>query len=334
LKGKKHMTERHRYYIEKALAKKTPVAQIAREIGYSRQAVYEEIKRGTFEKLDGTTWKQEKVYAYDVGQRVHEERMKNRPRKHKLSPDDAFFDMLRYWIIEKRYSPEAALYRIGERRLCIKSIYNYIRGGLIPGLTVNNLPYAKLKRKKSAVRRGKTMPKGTPIDERPQEINDRNTPGHWEMDTVYSSKDDLTCLLVLSERLTRSEIVIRIKDRTMKSVNAAIDRLERKIGTPAFREKFKSITCDNGVEFSDWEHIEKSCRTKGKRTKVYFCHPYRSGERGTNENSNRFVRRWIPKGDDIGLYTPKEIEQIQDWMNDYPRPMFGGLSAREMAAML
>ena len=120
------------------------------------------------------------------------------------------------------------------------------------------------------------------------------------------------------------------KDRTAKSVIRALDRYERKIGSPAFRGKFKTITCDNGMEFADWQSIERSCRTKKNRTTVYFCHPYCSGERGTNENSNRFIRRWIPKGDDIGLYSKAEIQAIQDWMNHYPRRQFNGLSAADL----
>lgn len=149
------------------------------------------------------------------------------------------------------------------------------------------------------------------------------------MDTVYSSKDDLHCLLVLTERMTRDEKVIRMKDRTMNSTIKALDSLERSMGTPSFRNTFKTITCDNGVEFSDFESIERSCRTKGKRTEVYYCHPYSSYERGSNENLNRMIRRWIPKGDDIGLYSPADIRFIEDWINDYPRPMFNGMSSRE-----
>ncbi len=323
-----HLTEKDRFYIEKRRKDRVPVAQIAAELGYSRQTIYMELKRGSFEKLDGATWETETVYAYDVGQRVHRERMAERSGHRKLAPDDPFLLELRHWVVDMRYSPEAALYMIRDRKLCIRSCYNYIHAGYIPGMTTLSLPYAKPHKKKRGTR-GKTMPKGRPIEERPPEADGRTVYGHWEMDTVYSSRDDLACLLVLTERKERSEIIIKLPDRTAASVRKAIDRLERKMGTPAFRETFKTITCDNGVEFSDWEHIEQSCRTKGRRTTVYFCHPYRSCERATNENSNRFVRRWIPQGDDIGLYSKQEVQWIEDWTNSYPRRMFGGLSSRE-----
>ena len=318
----KYLTEKDRYLIEKLRQEKTPVAKIAEMIGCCRATVYNEIKRGTF-IARGKLWQDEKRYGYDVGQRIHKENMSRRGRKRKLSADDPFLSDAADMILNKKYSPEAVLYSLPYRKLCVKSLYNYVHAGLIAGVTVLSLPYAKPKKKREFER-------GKSIEERPKEILKREEYGHWEMDTVYSSRDDLTCLLVLSERKSRDELIFKIKDRTAKSVIRALDQYERKIGSPAFREKFKTITCDNGMEFADWQSIERSCRTKNKRTTVYFCHPYCSGERGTNENSNRFIRRWIPKGDDIGLYSKAEIQAIQDWMNHYPRRQFNGLSAADL----
>ena len=74
----------------------------------------------------------------------------------------------------------------------------------------------------------------------------------------------------------------------------------------------------------DWtEGIEKSCLRKKNRTKVYYAHPYCSGERGTNENNNRLIRRWIPKGTDITNIKVSFIKQIEDWINNCPRLIFG-----------
>lgn len=323
----KHLTKEQRFYIEKALAKNTPVAVIAKDLGYSRQAIYREIKRGTYERIDGATWKTEKVYGYDVGQRVCDERSHHKGRKKLLDSQDDYLQQIAEYIKKKKYSPEAAQYKLGFK-VCTKTLYNYIHSGHIPGVDIYSLPYCK-PRKKKKKQESKTMPRGISIEQRPDHILNRDTYGHWEMDTVYSSKDDLTCLLVLSERMTRQELVFQIPNRTAASVVTALDRYERKIGSSSFRNIFRSITCDNGVEFADWKSIERSCRTKGKRTSVFFCHPYSSWERGTNENINRMIRRWIPKGDDIGLYSPAEILAIQEWINDYPRGIFSGLSSKE-----
>ena len=68
--------------------------------------------------------------------------------------------------------------------------------------------------------------------------------------------------------------------------------------------------------------------TKGKRTKVYYAHPYSAWERGSNENANKLIRRFVPKGTDIGRLTHKEIKRIERWMNDYPRAILCGFSAK------
>ena len=76
-----------------------------------------------------------------------------------------------------------------------------------------------------------------------------------------------------------------------------------------------------------YKGLEKSCRIKKKRTEIYYAHPYCSGERGTNENNNRLIRRWIPKGIDIGNIKVSFIKEIEDWINNYPRRLFNGNSS-------
>ena len=72
----------------------------------------------------------------------------------------------------------------------------------------------------------------------------------------------------------------------------------------------------------DYEGMEQSCIRKGKRTQIYYAHPYCSGERGTNENNNRMIRRWIPKGIAIDNISKEFIKKIEEWLNNYPRAMF------------
>lgn len=325
----RHLNEKDRYYIEVELKKKTSVKEIARALGFSRVSIYAEIKKGLSVQRD-TYLRDRTVYLSDVGQKKHDDAMKRTGRTRKLSPDDEALKDVARLILECRYSPEAALYRTGCRKVCVKTLYNYIHGKYIPGIAVQNLPYAReRKKKKQKVVKRPFSPRGKSIEERPENVMERNQYGHWEMDTVYSARGDRACLLVLSERMTRQEIIMKIKDRTCPSVIKALDRIERRMGAPAFRETFRTITCDNGAEFSSWQEIERSCLNRKKRTTVYFCHPYCSGERGTNENINRMIRRWIPKGDDIGLYSVKETSELERWVNSYPRKIFGGLSSDE-----
>lgn len=147
--------------------------------------------------------------------------------------------------------------------------------------------------------------------------------------TVVGKKRTKARLLVLSERVTRREIIIRIKDGRAETVVAALDRLERIYGA-AFYEIFKTITVDNGSEFADADGIERSARHKdAKRTTVYYCHAYSSCERGTNENINRMIRRQFPKGTDFDKVTAADVKRVETWLNDYPREILGFMSSAE-----
>ncbi|NBI17533.1 IS30 family transposase, partial [Neglectibacter sp. 59] len=120
-------------------------------------------------------------------------------------------------------------------------------------------------------------------------------------------KSSKKTLLVLTERKSRLPIMELMPDRTADSVVAALDRIERRFGSRLFRLIFRTITVDNGGEFADVERLERSALTMGKRTKVYYCHPYSSYERGSNENENKMIRRHFPKGTDFGKVTAAEV---------------------------
>ena len=140
------------------------------------------------------------------------------------------------------------------------------------------------------------------------------------MDSVIGQRGkSKNTLLVLTERKTRDEIIFKLPDHTDEAVVAALDRLERKWGD-MFRQIFKTITVDNGSEFADVAGLERSVLAEGeKRTHLYYCHPYSSWERGTNEVTNKMVRRKVPKGTNFDDKTDEEIEKIEDWINNYPR---------------
>lgn len=215
--------------------------------------------------------------------------------------------------------------------VCVTTIYSYISKGVFASLTDSDLPdKPKRHRKAKENKKGSRPPRGESIEKRPEAIDNREEFGHWEMDTVYSAAEtSLRALLVLTERKTRKEIIIVMPDRTAKSTVLALNRLERRFGAK-FRKIFKSITVDNGTEFSDLEGMKKSILYSGLRTKFYYCHPYSSWERGSNENLNRMIRRKFPKGTSFADVTRKQVQNVEDWMNNYPRKVLGYLTA-EMA---
>ncbi|WP_373823042.1 IS30 family transposase, partial [Streptococcus ferus] len=150
-------------------------------------------------------------------------------------------------------------------------------------------------------------PVGKSIDERPDFINQRLEMGHYEIDTVIQTRAKNACLLTLTERRSRYEIIRLIPDKSAQSVNQVLKEV-------LSQYDIKSITADNGTEFtrlSEVFHPEQ----------LYYAHPYASWERGTNENHNRLIRRWLPKGTQNA--TKEMVAFIENWINNYPKKLFG-----------
>jgi len=96
------------------------------------------------------------------------------------------------------------------------------------------------------------------------------------------------------------------------------------------KRALKSIAADNGSEFLDYEALETSVFNRSSRTRIYYAHPYSSWERGSHENANRIIRRFIPKECDISKFTCKQIKRIEEWINHYPRKILNFKTAEEM----
>ncbi|MFC1808233.1 IS30 family transposase, partial [Candidatus Omnitrophota bacterium] len=218
--------------------------------------------------------------------------------------------------------------------ICTKTLYNYIDAGIFADITNESL-WQKRKRQKRAyntIRRiGLKNPTARRITERPLAANERLEYGHWEGDCVKGKQGSKTTLLTLTERKTLEEIIIKLEQATQEEVRKAIDKLEKKYAE-TFKLKFKTITFDNGTEFLNWKTLELSVfDQKTHRVTIYFAHAYSSWERGSNENANRIIRRFIPKGVDIANFDKSKIKSIENWMNNYPRKSLGYKSAKEAA---
>ena len=228
-------------------------------------------------------------------------------------------------IKEEKKSPEVVAYELKKEELINitgRTIRNYIKDGLVVNIKQKDMIYNKNYKDKNKERRiAKHTPPEKSIEYRPKKANNRSEYGHWEGDLIIGKRKKGSVLLTFTERMTREEIIIKIKGKNNEYVVKAINGLERKYGKE-FYNKFKTITFDNGVEFMDYKRIEQSCLKKGTRTEIYYAHPYCSGERGSNENNNRMIRRWIPKGTIIDNITNKHIKEIENWLNNYPRAMF------------
>lgn len=327
----KHLTWTDRLKIEKALKEGLKPLQIADRLHVHNTTIYRELKRGTYTHLNSDLTTEER-YSPEIAQQKYDEQLKAKGGDLKIGDDHELAEFIEKKIADEGFSPAAVvgeIKRLGltfQTEISEKTIYNYIDKGVFLRLERKNLPQqGKRKRKYEKVKsKPARAPKGESIENRPQEINERETFGHWEMDCVEGKKKTKETLLVLSERLTRREIIIKMPDKTAASVVKALNRLERKYGR-RFPQIFKSITVDNGSEFADCAGIEKSIfgRGKRKRTTVYYCHPYSAYERGTNENINKMIRRFLPKGTDFRKVTVAYIQRVEDWINSYPREILG-----------
>ena len=335
----KHLNLGERYKIEGYLKAKKSISDIAQLLGRDRSTIYREIERGSVLILDYDLSKKMKYFA-DVGQREYEESAKNKERSLKIGNDKRLEQYIRKKILIDKYSPDAVIGQIKQKNLkfkgmiCTKTLYNYIDAGIFSDITNENLwqKRNRLKRGYRTVRRiGLKNTTARRITDRPLEANERLEYGHWEGDCVKGKRGTKITLLTLTERKTLEEIIIRLDQATQEEVQKAINTLEEKYGE-RFKLKFKTLTFDNGSEFLDWKTLEFSVfDEKTRRITIYFAHAYSAWERGSNENANRIIRRFIPKGTDIGQFSKSEIRDIQEWMNNYPRKSLGYMSAKEAA---
>lgn len=316
--------------IESLALAKMPVKEIARILGVTLQTIYNELNNFTYEHTnsDLTT---EKRYSYNISDEVHRENKKKRGAGSKLSKAPRLKKYLADLMLNHKYSPWAALVSAKQSGIkfeveinSVNTIYRAIDNGEFEGITRDILPRQRKGVRKKKVKVSKALARGTTIDSRPSEVDTRERFGDWEMDCVIGKSTNKKTLLVLTERKTRMGLFLKLKAHITDEVRKAINRLEKQFGS-YFYDIFKTITVDNGSEFKDFKSIEKALYRKGNRTKVYYCHPHAPHERGSNENNNILVRRLLPKGLDFDKHLKnKIIQDTQDWVNLYPRYIFGG----------
>jgi IS30 family transposase len=315
--------------------------EISEKLRVDVSTIYRELKRGRYERLNGQTWEMETSYSPDIAEARYQENLRNKGPELKIGNDHELAKYIEDTIIERDCSPAAALGyaeiegKEFKTKITVQTVYTYIHKGVFLRLKMEDCPrHNTHKNKYQHV--GKTEPARAPagesIDNRPEEVKDRKVFGHWEMDTVYSAKNQgKAVLLTITERKTRKEIIVLLPNRKAETITKAVNALERKFGAVKFRAIFKSITVDNGSEFSAAADLEKSCINKTMpRTKVYYAHPYSSWERGTNENSNGMIRRKLPKGTAFENVSAADVAAVEAWMNTYPRKVLGYKSS-EMA---
>jgi transposase, IS30 family len=168
------------------------------------------------------------------------------------------------------------------------------------------------------------IPNRVSLDQRSEAAHKRQEPGHWEGDSVLSSRS-LAALNVLVERSTRVVVVTKLKQKTAQLSRQAITKRLQ-----AYPQQWrKTITYDNGSENVQHEIVNKRLGTKS-----YFCAPYHSWEKGTVENTIGLIRRFLPKRTDFSKVTPSQLTKIEHLLNNRPRKCLDFQTPREVANSL
>lgn len=329
----KMVIENHRRAVKKQISQ----SEMAERLGVHRSTISRELKRGRITQRN-TMLEEYISYSADVAQDLIDSNATAKGPALKLGKDQAFHDFVEYWILEKNYSPDAVIMKIESEgltfstKICTKTLYSYISKGYFLHLTNKDLPRRgkRAKRKYRRVRQSSRM-RGKSIDQRPKVANERSEFGHWEMDCVESGRGGRSCLLTLVERQTNYSLNFKLSSQSQKQVQNQLDRLERRLGYSSFSALFKTITVDNGSEFLDVEGLMSSLFIESeRRTEIYYCHPYCSFERGSNEQMNGQIRRFIPKGSDISKVSKKRLNEITTHFNNYPKRRLEGKTSEQL----
>lgn len=320
----RRMTYADRVIIERLFNSGCSYRAIARRIGFSVASVHYEVQRGLCDIIDWRTYDTVRRYSATIADDDAIYQASAKGAEIKLGKRYDYAQM----VAERIKAGESPDSIVGSLRLENKwtvstvTLYRYIDQGYIPGITNKDLLVKRHKKRDyKKVRSVPRPPRGLSIEKRPTEIAHRRVFGHWEMDTVIGHKSGAgEALLVLTERFTRYEIIVKLNDKTAQSV---LDGLSRAISRyPS--GTFKTLTVDNGAEFANYHGMKKLVG------EIYYCHPYCSSERGSNENANRLIRRFFPKGQSLFNRTQRDCDAVANFMNNMHRRVLGYRTAGDL----
>lgn len=294
------------------------IRAIARKLGRSFSTVSRELRRNAYR----FPHRQRPPEYYPLGaQRKAAERLRRCHQRPRLKNASLHQEVAQ--LLEKRWSPELIAGRLKRTRpelptLSPETIYQWIyrhRQDLVVYLA---RAHPRRRRRWSALKHRLRIPQRLSIRERPAPVQARQEPGHWETDLIVGPGS--SALQVLVERQSRYTRLALVPQKTSSHSRAALTRLFESIPAPLRR----SITYDNGAE--NYEHLTLN-DDFGLRS--YFCEPYHSWEKGTVENTNGLIRRFIPHKTQLDTLSLTYLVQLENWLNDRPRKILNYQTPRE-----
>jgi IS30 family transposase len=295
MKGYNHITDSERRRIERLLETGISIRKIARRLHRSAGTISEEIKRN---KVKG---------KYITRKAEHKARVRRQRSKIQCMKAAMDENLKRYIIknIKEEQSPAGISGRIKniDRRVKYaspKAIYKFVKS--VHGRQIEKYLYSKAVRKKSGPKRGRsnvTIDGRTMIDKRPKKVEKRMEFGHFEGDFIESGRDGKGSLLVLVERKSRYPFLAYTESKKTEHINKLVAETLRDVPV-------KSVTVDNDLSFQKHKELSSLIGTD-----IFFCHPQCSHEKGTVENRNKAIRRYIPKRSDLSQHVSK-LKEIED----------------------
>jgi IS30 family transposase len=304
------LTLSEREEISRGIALQLSVRAIALQLERSPSTISREINRNggmdayRATQADLAAWnrahrpKQCKLAGHPVLKRMVASKL-----KHHWSPKQ-----IAGWL--KRTYPFEAHKQVSHETI-YRSLFIQARGVLKKELQLTLRTQRAIRRAKQHSKKSKGLGKITnavSIRERPASVEDRAVPGHWEGDLISGSNNSHIATLV--ERHTRYAMLVRVKGKDTETVVSALIKHAHKLPT----ELYKSLTWDRGKEMADHQRF-----TLATDVDVYFCDPQSPWQRGSNENTNRLLRQYFPKGTDLSVHSQATLNRVARELNERPR---------------
>lgn len=299
----KHLSFEERFFIEKMFGTGMVIRSIAEVLGRSPNTVSREVRNNSVNGVYGATKAKHKAYG---------KRWRAKGQCLKVAVD-SFLTVFVEEKLEKKWSPtqiSGALKKEYSVVCSAKAIYKFAESRGLEYQLFWGWNKVKGGRKRG---RWKSAHDGRKyLEQRPE----RTEVGHMEMDFIVS-KGSAGVLFVAVDTMTKKTWIRKLPNRKRTTVRSALSSMFRGI-------ELKSITTDNDIAFTCWRELEVLLNTQ-----IYFTHPYHSWEKGLVENTNRWIRCFVPKRRDVASVTEEELETIHTFLNDRPRECIGFRSPTE-----
>jgi len=306
----KHLSFEERIKIEDYLDQGMNKCQIARKLGRNRSTIGREIRRNA--PSDPLSMANMRYFGSSANNLSNIRRMEIGTKKKINHNLKSLID----YHLNLKWSPEQIAHGVTDVHVCTSTIYNWIYTDELDFSIKDLREHGKRYRNHY---KGKLLKRPEPkfiqkhsIEKRPKSIEKRKEFGHWEIDTVLSSRATSQCLATFVERKSRFYYTVKIKGRSSKHFETAMNSFMAKYGSSV-----KSITCDHGTEFSSAQSIGYFEDKYG--IDFYYAHSYAPHERGTNEYHNGLLREYFPKKTNFNRISSSSISKAVDAINHRPR---------------